>query len=590
MIVPKLETSILLKQIRTVNESIKLTILTSIVLGAVLGLQTYKELNAVFLFIWLSVLMTSIFFRIFLFSKVKKEPPNRRNIRKWIKCSFINTALSAVSYGLIAASIYYVKDQVAITIIYIIMAGATAGAVTVYSSVKYLSNIFIFPILIPLIIANFLYDDLNHFILAGITLLFCYLIYSASNILYKTILNTLEQNNLIRNLTEEKVRMKEMAKLKSDFFASMSHEIRTPLNGIIGLVDLLIESKMNHEQKHYLTTIKGSSDDLLNVINDVLDLSKLESDKLELIPKKTSLSEFAKRMITLFSEKANSKNIQLNLKLNSVLPKYVKVDEHRLSQIISNLLSNAIKFTESGTVSLSINALEIKNESTLVEFKIKDTGVGIPKEKQELIFHKYNQITNSRNYLTTRSGTGLGLSIAKKLTELMNGNIGLESEHMKGSTFWIKIELPIANQENQNEKISVKTNGEQYNLKVLLVDDRDINLKVASLMLKKLGCDVETASNGKIAISKYEKSPDKFDLIIMDIQMPVMDGINATSELRKKYPNDIVPIYGLSAQIPGNLQHSPEDLGFDFYLTKPLNFNSLKNSLKKLGKNSTKIR
>ena len=384
--------------------------------------------------------------------------------------------------------------------------------------------------------------------------------------------------------------MKEMAKLKSDFFASMSHEIRTPLNGIIGLVDLLIESKMNHEQKHYLTTIKGSSDDLLNVINDVLDLSKLESDKLELIPKKTSLSEFAKRMITLFSEKANSKNIQLNLKLNSVLPKYVKVDEHRLSQIISNLLSNAIKFTESGTVSLSINALEIKNESTLVEFKIKDTGVGIPKEKQELIFHKYNQITNSRNYLTTRSGTGLGLSIAKKLTELMNGNIGLESEHMKGSTFWIKIELPIANQENQNEKISVKTNGEQYNLKVLLVDDRDINLKVASLMLKKLGCDVETASNGKIAISKYEKSPDKFDLIIMDIQMPVMDGINATSELRKKYPNDIVPIYGLSAQIPGNLQHSPEDLGFDFYLTKPLNFNSLKNSLKKLGKNSTKIR
>ena len=377
MIAPKLETSILLKQIKTVNESIKLTILTSVVLGAVLGLQIYEELNKLFLVIWLVVLLTSIFFRIFLFLKVNQDPPNRKNIKRWIRYSFTNTALSAVSYGLIAASIYYVKDQVAVTIVYIIMAGATAGAVTVYSSLKYLSNIFIFPILVPLIIANFLYDDLNHFILAAITLLFCYLIYSASNILYKTILNTLEQNNLIRNLTEEKVRMKELAKLKSDFFASMSHEIRTPLNGIIGLVDLLIDSKMNHEQKHYLKTIKVSSDDLLNVINDVLDLSKIESDKLELVPKKTSLSEFGKRMITLFSEKANAKNIHLGLTLNSNLPKHVNIDEHRLSQIVSNLLSNAIKFTEFGSVNLSIKALDTKNGSTLLEFKIKDTGIGI---------------------------------------------------------------------------------------------------------------------------------------------------------------------------------------------------------------------
>ena len=582
MIVPKLETSILLKQIRTVNESIKLTILTSVVLGAVLCLQIYKELNNLFIAIWLAVLLTSIFFRIFLYSKVKQDPPNRKNIKRWIKYSFINAALSAVSYGFIAASVYYIKDQVAVTIVYIIMAGASAGAVTVYSSVKYLSNIFIFPVLIPLIIANFLYGDLNHFILSAITLLFCYLIYSASNILYKTILNTLEQNNVIRNLTEEKVRMEEIAKLKSDFFASMSHEIRTPLNGIIGLVDLLIESKINHEQKHYLKTIKGSSDDLLNVINDVLDLSKIESDKLELNPKKTSLSEFAKRMITLFSEKANSKKLHLDLTLDSNLPKHVNIDEHRLSQIISNLLSNAIKFTESGSVNLSINALEAKKGSTLLEFKIRDTGIGIPKEKQELIFQKYNQITSSINYLSTQSGTGLGLSIAKKLTELMNGNIGLESEDSKGSTFWIKIEVPVGDQENTIENISINTNIEKYNFNVLLVDDRDTNLKVASLMLKKLGCDVETAVNGKIAIKKYEKNPTKYDLIIMDIQMPVMDGIDATKELRKKYPNDLAPIYGLSAQIPENLQKPPEELGFDYYLTKPLNLNTLQNSLKRI--------
>lgn len=586
MIVPKLETSILLKQIKTVNESIKLTILTSIVLGGVLGLQVYEELNIYFIAIWLLVLLSSIFFRIFLFSKIKKEPPNRKNIKQWVKYSFINTALSAISYGLIAASIYYIKDQVAVTIVYIIIAGATAGAVTVYSSLKYLSNIFIFPIIIPLIIANFLYGDLNHFILAAITLLFCYLIYSASNILYKTILNTLEQNNLIRNLTEEKLRMKEIAKVKSDFFASMSHEIRTPLNGIIGLVDLLIESKMNDEQKHYLTTIKGSSDDLLNVINDVLDLSKIESDKLKLIPKKTSLIEFSKRMLTLFSEKANSKNIDLNLTLNSNLPKYVHIDEHRLSQIISNLLSNAIKFTESGTVNLSVNALERKNDTSLLEFKIRDTGIGIPIEKQKLIFHKYNQISSSANYLSTQSGTGLGLSIAKKLTELMNGEIGIKSKVKQGSTFWIKIDAPVINEKNKIENFSSNTSSNKYNFNVLLVDDRDINLKVASLMLKKLGCKTETASNGKIAIKKYEETQTKFDLIIMDIQMPVMDGINATKELRRKYPTDLVPIYGLSAQIPENLKKQPEELGFDFYLTKPLTLNALEKSLKCLRKKS----
>ena len=582
MIVPKLETSILLKQIKTVNESIKLTILTSVVLGAILGLQVYEVLNTSYLILWITVLLTSIFFRVFLFFKSKNEPPNRKNIKRWIQYCFVNTALSAISYGLIAGSVGFIIDPVALTIVYIIMAGATAAAVTVYGSLKHLSNVFIFPILIPAIIANILFGDLKHFILSGITLLFCYIIYSASNILYKTLLNTLEQNNVIRNLTEEKVRMEEMAKLKSDFFASMSHEIRTPLNGIVGLVDLLSGSEVNEQQKHYLSTIKSSSDDLLNVINDVLDLSKIESKKLELLPKKTSLPEFTKRMVTLFSEKAKNKNLNLHLTINENIPEYVEVDEHRLSQIISNLLSNAIKFTKIGSVHLYVDVVSQKNNIAVVEFKIQDTGIGVPEEKQELIFNKYNQIANSTNYILTQAGTGLGLSIAKQLTNLMEGEIGLHSKEKEGSTFWVKIEMPILNQKDAiTDDVRIK-NIDQYNFNVLLVDDRDVNLKVASLMLKKLGCEVETAQNGEVAIAKYDENPTKFDLIIMDIQMPVMDGINATKTLRKKYAENLAPIYGLSAQIPKNLNKTPKELGFDFYLTKPLSLETLKQSLNKI--------
>lgn len=573
---------IIIKQVKIVNDSLKLTIITSIVLGSVLVLQVHQELNKTFLILWICVLISSIFVRGFLYFLSKKDPPNRYNLKKWVKLNFINTGLSAFSFGIVGGSTFFMTDQVAVTIIHIIIAGATAGAVTTYGPIKHLSTIFILPAIIPLITANFLFGDINHLILAVIIMLFCYTVYSTSNNLYKTFLDTLEQNNLIRNLTKDKIRMEEMAKLKSDFFASMSHEIRTPLNGIIGLVDLLISSKVDGQQKDYLETIKGSSDDLLNVINDVLDLSKIESDKLKLIPTSTSLPEFIKRMTILFSERAQNKKIELKLNADKNIPSYIKVDEHRLSQITSNLLSNAIKFTDVGSVNFSVNILEQKRDIIKLQFKVEDTGVGIPKEKQEIIFNEYDQIATTSNYLSAQAGTGLGLSIAKKLVTLMNGQIGVFSKEEQGSIFWFTIEVPVlTNVKNERFQLANKTR-DKYNFNVLLVDDRDTNLKVASLMLKKLGCKVETATNGAIAINKYDANPNKFDLIIMDIQMPVMDGITATKKLRKKYPNDLVQIFGLSAQVVKNLDKTPKELGFDLYLIKPLSLVTLEASLNKI--------
>lgn len=577
-----IQSSILLKQVKIVNESLKLTMVSTILVGSVLFLQVYKELDTTVLWIWFAVFFASLATRIFLLIKKKNHPPNRDNIQKWVSLNFLNTILSSLAYGIIAGSTYFLSDQVTITIIYIIMAGVTAGAVTIYGPIKHLSIVFILPIIIPLTVANFAYNDISHMTLASITLFFCFIIYRSSDNLYKTFLNTFKQNITIRDLTEEKVRMEEMAKLKSDFFASMSHEIRTPLNGIIGLVDLLIKSKINNHQRDCLNTIKGSSDDLMKVINDVLDLSKIESEKLDLLPSKTSLYEFCRRMIILFSERAKSKGLEINLVFGNDLPNYVMVDEHRLSQITSNLISNAVKFTDSGSITLSVNCLSSSENMAKLQFKVEDTGIGIPEDKQTIIFNKYDQIAQANNYLITQTGTGLGLSIAKKLVALMNGEIGVLSKEKFGSIFWFTIDLPVLHNNKTAEREIQKFPENNFNFNVLLVDDRDINLKVASLMLNNLGCNVETASNGESAIEKYDASPSKFDLIIMDIQMPVMDGITATQKLRKKYEDNLAPIYGLSAQVIQNLHKTPEEIGFDYYLTKPLNLDELKNSLLRL--------
>lgn len=577
----KIQKSILLKQIKIVNESLKLTILTTVILGGVLALQIYKELSGTFLTAWLTLLTISIIIRTFLLVIVKKDPPNGNNIQRWVNLNFLNTGLSAIIYGIVAGSTYFMTDHVAITIVYIIMAGVTAGSASTYGALRYLSIVFILPVIVPLTLANLVVGDLNHIILAMITVLFCYVIYSTSTNLYKTFLNTLEQNIVIRDLTEEKVRMEEMAKLKSDFFASMSHEIRTPLNGVVGLVELLIETNIDKTQKDYLTTIRKSSDDLLNIINDVLDLSKIESDKLELLPKKTNLPDFLKRMIVLFSQRAKDKNINLKLTADNNLPKYIFFDEHRLSQITTNLISNAVKFTNKGTVHLSVKVLIQSNDSVKLKFKVEDTGIGIPVEKQSIIFNKYDQIANSTNYLITQVGTGLGLSIANKLVKLMHGDIGVHSEPKLGSTFWFTIEVPKF-QSIPPINVRQRNYSNKFSFSVLLVDDRDVNLKVARLMLQKFGCKVTLATNGEEAISIYKKKPSYFDLIIMDIQMPIMDGITATKRLREMYPNDLAPVYGLSAQIAKNLHKSPEELGFDLYLNKPLTLHSLNDALEQL--------
>ncbi len=523
--------------------------------------------------------------------------------RRWYIMAVL---ITGAGWG-ITSTLMFPFDQLQQVVLAFILAGVAASGVTL-SNVAWVYSGFVGLALVPLMMRLFYIGGEVYYALSAMTALFMLVMIVAVYRMYLASSDALrleytneelienltragsELENMNKELTHEielvkrmekelkqaKDRAEEMSRTKGEFLANMSHEIRTPMNGVIGTLQLLSDTKLGNTQSEYVNTAYKSAHSLLTILNDILDLSKIEAGKLNIENISLDLRDIVNDLITLHTMTAEEKCVQLYAEIDDQIPEFVVGDPTRIRQVLANLVSNALKFTDKGHVLVRLSIPSSDDAQATIRFEVEDTGIGIRSDIKHKLFQEFTQADGS----TTRKygGTGLGLAIVRQLVEMMHGQFGVDSIEGIGSTFWFTLPLDIGSEHvsKKPKEVDIETR-ERLRGRVLLVEDNQINQMVAQKMLEKFGLDYVLASDGQEALDLLET--EDIDVVLMDCQMPVLDGFEATRRLRKQSRFLSLPVIAMTANVMEGDRERCIEAGMNDYIGKPISVTGLKSVL-----------